>query len=58
MIDIVYFSEDDEDNENKIKDKATNLFKEVPINIDLVNQGNVHLWYRDDLGMILNLINH
>jgi hypothetical protein len=50
-IDIVYFIEDENRiTKMKIKDKATDLFKDIPINIDLVNQANVHLWYRDEFG--------
>ena len=51
-LDLVYFDQDDltYEAENQRMDDAKELFKDVPIRIDVKNQARVHLWYEEHFG--------
>lgn len=51
-VDLVYFDNDDltEEGENKTADMATQLFKGLPIEFDVINQARVHVWYEGYFG--------
>jgi hypothetical protein len=50
-IDIIYFDIDlSYGKENELVEKAAELFRDLPIRIDLKNQARVHLWYEEHFG--------
>lgn len=51
-IDFVYFNDKnlEIEEENKIIDKASELFKDIDIKIDIKNEARVHLWYEEHFG--------
>ncbi|MCD9021835.1 nucleotidyltransferase family protein [Cohnella silvisoli] len=50
-IDIIYYDTDlSYSKENAFVEKASELFHDLPIKIDLKNQGRVHLWYQKHFG--------
>ena len=50
-IDIVYFDEDlSYERENELINKSKELFKDIPLKIDMKNQARVHLWYKAHFG--------
>ncbi len=51
-IDFVYFDAEhlDYEAENRVISRLKELYKDLPIEIDVKNQARVHLWYRDHFG--------
>ena len=51
-IDFVYFDQENTNNpiEKKLKEKIYESFSDIKIEIDIVNQASVHLWYKDYFG--------
>lgn len=50
-IDIVYFDNDlSYQTEDRIIKNAQEIFKDIPIKVDIKNQARVHLWYKDRFG--------
>lgn len=50
-IDFVYFDEDlSYEKEDCVIRQVKDLFRELPVEIDVKNQARVHLWYRDHYG--------
>ena len=50
--DLVYFDNGDisEQTENKYRKKAEKVFKDLPIEVELVNEARVHTWYEQEFG--------
>ena len=49
--DIVYFDKDtSRESENYFSKKASEVFKNIPIRVELVNEARVHLWYEEEFG--------
>jgi hypothetical protein len=50
-IDIAYFDEDISfEKEDRVINKAKELFKDYQLKVDLKNQARVHIWYKDHFG--------
>ena len=50
-IDFVYFDEDlSYEKEDCVIKQVKDLFRELPVEIDVKNQARVHLWYKDHYG--------
>lgn len=51
-LDLVYFNDKEVsfDEEDKVVSKVHQLYKDIPIKIDVKNQARVHLWYEKHFG--------
>jgi hypothetical protein len=50
-MDIIYYDDDlSYGKENKLVESAVEMFRDLPIQIDLKNQARVHLWYEEHFG--------
>ncbi|MBU2491797.1 MAG: nucleotidyltransferase family protein [Bacteroidetes bacterium] len=54
--DVVYFDRSDLsfNSENKTIQKINNVFKDLPVKLDIKNQARVHLWYEEHFGYSIN----
>ncbi len=50
--DLVYFNAEDldEESENRIAENVKDLFRDLPVKIDVKNEARVHLWYKEHFG--------